>query len=496
MPNYFSSLSGGGGALGLSPAQRSAAKKVYGFDLPTNYTTGESVKTRPQEGISVPTFSQTEQTLLLPKDFNAKIGDGSQFGGGSENDPNSMFSLLSKVKNPLLDSVNQHLTGQLQSNLAQNNADMAGIDALSQSVNRAGNLAQENKTVSNIFDPGGYASDVNAIAAKAKAANDITPFQQIIDQYKPNLQNYVAEENRYLGSIYDPNGVNSQLNGMQNDYKTALNRVAQQSANAARRTGNMAAVARGGGASSYLMAQDAANAAPIYANAAERFADRQRGDLTYLNNLRMGALGRRGEGDRLLRQDDTNLAELNRQFGIANAGIDQNSLANITGQRLGLLGRRNALTNDTIQGMALPASIRNSLLSAGQQNLSAATNIDNANRFYGLYKPDEGISIGGGAGFSSGGRGGSSFIQPQPYMGGMQSVPTGGESYNDPFATTWTDPATGQPYTSSWQNYQDGRGDGAMSPVDYYNSRMYSRKNYKPDQLDSYGLPLTNPNYE
>ena len=98
--------------------------------------------------------------------------------------------------------------------------------------------------------------------------------------------------------------------------------------------------------------------------------------------------GAGGGGSYWNRQALGNLTNVQTQAALDNANQARSDWGTINQGQLSLLGQRNNLTNN-LSNMALaPYANAQSLNSAGIQNLSGITNIDNANNIYGLkYDP-------------------------------------------------------------------------------------------------------------
>lgn len=134
--------------------------------------------------------------------------------------------------------------------------------------------------------------------------------------------------------------------------------------------------------------QFAKNLAAIRANRAQAMASASDRAIGYATRQRQNAsMLRPGGGssyfDRLALQQT---GDINAKTAIDQADQEKQDYMAATNAQLSLAGRRNAITDATLQRILYPASLKAQALAQQTQELGGLTNIDNANDIYGVQK--------------------------------------------------------------------------------------------------------------
>lgn len=131
----------------------------------------------------------------------------------------------------------------------------------------------------------------NNAASTSAGQQSVADYAKQILSGQPQAQEFANQETNSVNQIYDPNGIQAQLDHLNRQEQAAQNIAAQNAASGVRRNINAQRV--GGGSSSYL---DRLLAQQLYTNAAGvagRGAQQGRADLTWLTGQRNGAIGQR-----------------------------------------------------------------------------------------------------------------------------------------------------------------------------------------------------------
>lgn len=128
-------------------------------------------------------------------------------------------------------------------------------------------------------------------ANRTQSGADITSFTNLFKGNTPAVQAAMGQENAAIGRFYD-GGVQKDLNNMANQNQLAMNGVANQAMQEARRRQNVGLI--GAASGSYANKQALAQASDIYSRSALQNANQRRSDYDYLTRMQMDLQGRRG----------------------------------------------------------------------------------------------------------------------------------------------------------------------------------------------------------
>lgn len=122
---------------------------------------------------------------------------------------------------------------------------------------------------------------------------DLEKYRSMFGLGQPARTKALDQNLNFLGSVYSPSGVQSQLGSIRNRQAAANQNLTQQMLGDLYRAMNLGAVGRGAqGLGSYLGRLAASEAGKIRTQEAVSAADRERADLAALLNLQMQGLGR------------------------------------------------------------------------------------------------------------------------------------------------------------------------------------------------------------